>query len=94
LIGPYLHPVSRFSASQLSWLCSGVAPASAPRTPLRALDFCHSGASSQGGWLLSPLLGAGTVHQGDFSLLGLLVSFGGAIILLFVVNLLRRGAAR
>ena len=47
-----------------------------------------------GGWLLSPLLGAGTVNQGDFSLMGLLVSFGGAIILLFVVNLLRRGTAR
>lgn len=47
-----------------------------------------------GGWLLSPLIGAGTVNQGDFSLMGLLVSFGGAIILLFVVNLLRRGAAR
>jgi uncharacterized membrane protein YeaQ/YmgE (transglycosylase-associated protein family) len=47
-----------------------------------------------GGWLLSPLLGAGTVNQGDFSLMGLLVSFGGAIILLFVVNLFRRGAAR
>jgi uncharacterized membrane protein YeaQ/YmgE (transglycosylase-associated protein family) len=47
-----------------------------------------------GGWLLSPLLGAGTVNQGDFSLPGLLVSFGGAIILLVVVNLIRRGAAR
>jgi len=47
-----------------------------------------------GGWLLSPLLGAGTLNQRDFSLLGLLVSFGGAIILLFVVNLFRRGAAR
>jgi len=47
-----------------------------------------------GGWLLSPLVGAGTVNQVDFSLMGLLVSFGGAIILLFVVNLLRRGTAR
>jgi uncharacterized membrane protein YeaQ/YmgE (transglycosylase-associated protein family) len=47
-----------------------------------------------GGWLLSPLLGAGTVNQGDFSIVGLLVSLGGAIILLFFVNLLRRGAAR
>jgi uncharacterized membrane protein YeaQ/YmgE (transglycosylase-associated protein family) len=46
------------------------------------------------GWLLSPLLRAGTVNQGDFSLMGMLVSFGGAIILLFVVNLLRRGTAR
>ena len=47
-----------------------------------------------GGWLLSPLVGAGTVNQGDFSLMGLLVSLGGAVILLFVFNLLRRGAAR
>jgi len=47
-----------------------------------------------GGWLLSPLIGAGTVNQGDFSLMGLLVSFGGAIILLVVVNLFRRGAPR
>jgi uncharacterized membrane protein YeaQ/YmgE (transglycosylase-associated protein family) len=46
-----------------------------------------------GGWLLSPLVGAGTVNQGDFSLMGLLVSLGGAIILLFVVNLIRRGTA-
>ncbi len=49
-----------------------------------------------GGWLLSPLLGAGSfVNQGDFSMSGLLVSFGGADpCLLFVVDLLRRGAAR
>jgi len=47
-----------------------------------------------GGWLLSPLLGAATVNQGDFSLMGVLVSFGGAIILLLVVNLLRLGTAR
>ena len=47
-----------------------------------------------GGWLLSPLIGARTVNLGDFSLMGLLVSFGGAVILLFVVNMFRRGAAR
>jgi uncharacterized membrane protein YeaQ/YmgE (transglycosylase-associated protein family) len=47
-----------------------------------------------GGWLLSPLVGAGTLNQGDFSLMGLLVSFGGAVILLLVVNLVRRGTAR
>jgi uncharacterized membrane protein YeaQ/YmgE (transglycosylase-associated protein family) len=47
-----------------------------------------------GGWLLSPLVGAGTVNQGDFSVMGLLVSFGGAVILLLVVNLFRRGSAR
>jgi uncharacterized membrane protein YeaQ/YmgE (transglycosylase-associated protein family) len=47
-----------------------------------------------GGWLLSPLVGAGTVNQGDFSLAGLLVSLVGAIVLLFVVNLIRRRAPR
>ena len=46
-----------------------------------------------GGWLLSPLVGGGTVNQGDFSVMGLLVSLGGAVILLFVVNLIRRGTA-
>jgi len=47
-----------------------------------------------GGWLISPLVGAGTLNQGDFSLPGLLVSLVGAIILLFVVNLIRRRAPR
>jgi uncharacterized membrane protein YeaQ/YmgE (transglycosylase-associated protein family) len=47
-----------------------------------------------GGWLLSPLVGAGTINQADLSPMGLLVSFGGAIILLLVVNLLRFGRAR
>jgi uncharacterized membrane protein YeaQ/YmgE (transglycosylase-associated protein family) len=47
-----------------------------------------------GGWLLSPMVGAGTVNQGDFSLMGLLVSLAGAVILLAVVNLVRRGTAR
>lgn len=47
-----------------------------------------------GGWLISPLLGAPTINQGDFSVMGLVVSFIGALILLAVVNLIRRGAVR
>ena len=47
-----------------------------------------------GGWLLSPLFGTATINQGDFSLSGLLVSFLGAVILLAVVNLIRRGSTR
>lgn len=47
-----------------------------------------------GGWLLAPLFGAGTINQGDFSLSSLLVSFLGAVILLAIVNLLRRGRTR
>jgi uncharacterized membrane protein YeaQ/YmgE (transglycosylase-associated protein family) len=43
-----------------------------------------------GGWLLSPYLGAGTINTNDFSLRGLVVSLLGAVILLAVVNLLRR----
>ncbi|MBC7860334.1 MAG: GlsB/YeaQ/YmgE family stress response membrane protein [Burkholderiaceae bacterium] len=47
-----------------------------------------------GGWLLSPLFGTGTINTDDFSLLSLLVSFLGAVILLAIVNLVRRGKAR
>jgi uncharacterized membrane protein YeaQ/YmgE (transglycosylase-associated protein family) len=47
-----------------------------------------------GGWLLSPLLGAGTINQSNFSLPALAVSFLGAVILLAIVNLVRRGSVR
>ena len=46
--------------------------------------------SMLGGWLISPLLGAGTINQNDFSLAGLLVSFIGALILLAIVNFFTR----
>ena len=47
-----------------------------------------------GGWLISPLVGVGTINQDNFSLPALVVSFVGAAILLAVVNLVRRGTAR
>ncbi|HXE47872.1 MAG TPA: GlsB/YeaQ/YmgE family stress response membrane protein [Ramlibacter sp.] len=46
-----------------------------------------------GGWLISPLVGAGTINEG-FSIASLLVSLVGAIILLAIVNLFRRGRVR
>jgi uncharacterized membrane protein YeaQ/YmgE (transglycosylase-associated protein family) len=46
------------------------------------------------GWFISPLLGAATINQNDFSLAGLFVSLLGAIVLLAIVNLIRRGAVR
>ncbi len=46
------------------------------------------------GWVISPLVGAGTINQGNFSLPSLVVSFIGAVILLAVVNMFRRGAVR
>jgi uncharacterized membrane protein YeaQ/YmgE (transglycosylase-associated protein family) len=47
-----------------------------------------------GGLLLAPLFGTGTINQNDFSIPGLLVSLLGAIILLAIVNLFRRGTVR
>jgi uncharacterized membrane protein YeaQ/YmgE (transglycosylase-associated protein family) len=46
------------------------------------------------GWLISPLLGFPTINQGAFSIGALVVSLIGAVILLAVVNLFRRGAVR
>jgi uncharacterized membrane protein YeaQ/YmgE (transglycosylase-associated protein family) len=47
-----------------------------------------------GGWLISPLVGVGTINQSDFSLPSLIVSLLGAIILLAIVNLFRRKSIR
>ena len=47
-----------------------------------------------GGWLISPMVGAATINQGDLSLAGLGVSLLGAIILLAIVNLFRGGRSR
>lgn len=46
-----------------------------------------------GGLLISPLVGVATINQG-FSVATLLVSLVGTIILLAIVNLIRRGQAR
>ena len=43
------------------------------------------------GLVLTPLLGIGTINQGNFSLPALVVSLLGAIILLLVVKLIFRG---
>lgn len=47
-----------------------------------------------GGWLISPLVGVPTINQGAFSAGALVVSLTGAVILLAIVNLVRRGTAR
>jgi uncharacterized membrane protein YeaQ/YmgE (transglycosylase-associated protein family) len=47
-----------------------------------------------GGWLLAPMFGTGTINQNDFSLPSLGISLLGAVILLAIVNLFRRGSAR
>jgi uncharacterized membrane protein YeaQ/YmgE (transglycosylase-associated protein family) len=45
------------------------------------------------GFLISPLVGVGTINQG-LSVGTFLVSLGGAVILLAIVNLFRRGRVR
>ncbi len=47
-----------------------------------------------GGFLISPLVGVPTINQDALSVGALLVSLVGAIILLAIVNLIRRGSAR
>jgi uncharacterized membrane protein YeaQ/YmgE (transglycosylase-associated protein family) len=42
------------------------------------------------GLLLAPMLGTGTINQGDFSIGSLLVSLVGAVVLLWIVGMLRR----
>lgn len=46
------------------------------------------------GFLVSPLLGTAPITAGDFDIMSLVVSFIGALILLAVVNLFRRGSVR
>ena len=46
-----------------------------------------------GGWLISPMVGMGTINEG-FSIGSVVVSLIGAIILLAIVNLFRRGRVR
>lgn len=50
--------------------------------------------AAPGGWLISPLIGAPSINDGTVSIASILVSLLGAVILLAVVNLVRRGTAR
>ncbi len=47
-----------------------------------------------GGWFLAPLFGTGTINQDNLSVPSLAVSLLGAVILLAIVNLVRRGTVR
>jgi len=47
-----------------------------------------------GGFFISPMVGLPTINQGVFSVGSFLVSLLGAVVLLAIVNLLRRGTAR
>jgi uncharacterized membrane protein YeaQ/YmgE (transglycosylase-associated protein family) len=46
------------------------------------------------GYLITPFLGGASITTGAFDIKSLFVSFLGAIVLLAIVNLIRRGSAR
>ncbi len=46
------------------------------------------------GFVIAPMFGTGTINSSDFSIPGLLVSLVGAMVLLAIVNMFRRGSAR
>jgi len=46
------------------------------------------------GWVISPLVGVPTINQNTFSFAAMVVSLIGAIVLLAIVNVFRRGSAR
>jgi uncharacterized membrane protein YeaQ/YmgE (transglycosylase-associated protein family) len=46
------------------------------------------------GLLITPLIGGAPITTGSFDILSLFVSFLGAVVLLAIVNLLRRGSVR
>ncbi len=46
------------------------------------------------GFILNPMIGGGNIMNGDLSASSLIVSFLGAVVLLAIVNLVRRGSAR
>ena len=77
----------------IGWIASKIMRADAQQGILLNIVVGIIGALL-GGWLISPLLGQGTINQGDFSLGALLVSLLGAVVLLAIVNLFRRGRVR
>ncbi len=46
------------------------------------------------GWVISPLVGLPSINDGSISIAAILVSLVGAVILLAIVNLIRRGSVR
>jgi uncharacterized membrane protein YeaQ/YmgE (transglycosylase-associated protein family) len=77
----------------LGWIASMIMRTDAQQGPLLNIIVGIVG-SLLAGWIISPLLGGATINQGDFSLSGLLISLLGAIVLLAIVNLFRRGSVR
>jgi uncharacterized membrane protein YeaQ/YmgE (transglycosylase-associated protein family) len=44
--------------------------------------------------VINPLIGGGNIMRGNFNVMSLVASFLGAVVLLAIVNLFRRGSIR
>ena len=77
----------------LGWLASLIMRTDAQQGTLLNIVVGIVGAFLAG-LVLSPLFGISTINSGNFSIPALLVSLLGAIILLAIVNLFRRGSVR
>jgi uncharacterized membrane protein YeaQ/YmgE (transglycosylase-associated protein family) len=77
----------------IGWLASMVMRTNAQQGVLLNVVVGIVG-SLLGALLLSPLLGGGSLLSGAFDIRSLLVAFLGAVILLAVVNMFRRGSVR
>lgn len=77
----------------LGWLASKVMRTDAQQGIILNIVVGIVGAALAG-FLISPLLGIPTINAVNFSISSLLISFLGALILLAIVNLIRRGRVR
>ena len=77
----------------IGWIASMIMRTNAPQGVILNVVVGIVGALL-GGWLISPLIGWPTINQDAFSLPAMLVSLVGAVILLAIVNLVRRGRPR
>ena len=77
----------------LGWISSIIMHTNAQQGPLLNIIVGIVGAFLAG-MFLSPFFGVATINQDNFSLPSLLVSLLGAVILLALVNLFRRGTVR
>ena len=77
----------------IGWLASMIMRTDAQQGILLNIVVGVVGAALAG-FLISPLLGIPTINAANFSIGGLLISFLGALILLAIVNVIRRGRVR
>jgi uncharacterized membrane protein YeaQ/YmgE (transglycosylase-associated protein family) len=77
----------------IGWIASGIMRTDAQQGVALNVVVGVVG-SLLGAWLIAPMFGSGTINQSDFSATGLMSSLLGAVVLLAIVNVFRRGRVR